>query len=94
MYLSQDDPSGARAGLEKLLEAAKERVPEEHRSTTPITLKATAGLRLLPKEKSEAIIAEVRDVLLNSGLNTNPVFFPFALCKEDQVMTLTMLACL
>jgi len=67
-----DDPSGARAGLEKLLEAAKERVPEEHRSTTPITLKATAGLRLLPKEKSEAIIAEVRDVLLNSGFKPEP----------------------
>ena len=62
-----DNPSGARAGLEALLEAAKDRVPAEHRQTTPITLKATAGLRLLPKAKSEAILDEVRSVLLASG---------------------------
>jgi len=62
-----DNPSGARAGLEALLEAAKERVPESHRSSTPITLKATAGLRLLPKAQSEAILQEVREVLVASG---------------------------
>lgn len=62
-----DDPKAARQGLHELLEAAKDRVPEALRSETPITLKATAGLRLLPKSKSEAILAEVRAVLEDSG---------------------------
>ena len=62
-----DDPKGARPGLLELLEAAKQRVPGPSRSTTPISLKATAGLRMLPREQSEAILAEVRDVLENSG---------------------------
>ena len=45
----------------------EERIPEKYWSKTPITLKATAGLRLLPQEQSEAIIKEVKKVLENSG---------------------------
>ena len=62
-----ENPQDAKIGLLELLAAAKERIPAEHRASTPITLKATAGLRLLPKEKSEAILSEVRNVLESSG---------------------------
>ena len=53
--------------MQELINAAKERIPEKYWSKTPITLKATAGLRLLPQEQSDAIITEVKKVLENSG---------------------------
>ena len=62
-----DEPVKAGESLKELLNAAKERIPQKYWSKTPITLKATAGLRLLPKEKSEAIINEVQKVLETSG---------------------------
>ena len=61
------DPVKAGESIQELLNAAKERIPERYWSQTPITLKATAGLRLLPKDQSEAIIAQVRTVLEKSG---------------------------
>ena len=62
-----DEPLKAGQSLQELLNAAKVRIPEKYWSKTPIALKATAGLRLLPKEKSEAIINEVQKVLETSG---------------------------
>ena len=61
------DPVKAGESIQELLNAAKERIPDRYWSQTPITLKATAGLRLLPKDQSEAIIAQVRTVLEKSG---------------------------
>ena len=61
------DPIKAGESIQELLDAAKERIPEKYWSRTPITLKATAGLRLLPKDQSEAIINQVRKVLEQSG---------------------------
>ena len=61
------DPVKAGESIQELLNAAKERIPERYWSQTPITLKATAGLRLLPKDQSEAIMAQVRTVLEKSG---------------------------
>jgi Golgi nucleoside diphosphatase len=46
-----DEPKVAADSIIQLLEAAKERIPEKFWSTTPLVLKATAGLRLLPAEK-------------------------------------------
>ena len=57
----------AGESVQQLINAAKERIPAKYWSKTPITLKATAGLRLLPQEESEAIIKEVKKVLENSG---------------------------
>ena len=37
-------------------------MPKDYWKHTPITLKATAGLRLLPKEQGDAILAVVRKV--------------------------------
>lgn len=49
-----------------LLKLAKERIPEQYWSSTPLVLKATAGLRLLPDEKAEALLLEVRFALPKS----------------------------
>lgn len=46
---------------------AKEFVPEELWSSTPLVLKATAGLRLLLPEEAENLLNAVRDVFLHSG---------------------------
>ena len=51
-------------GLVELLDAAKTFIPKEYWKTTPITLKATAGLRLLPKEEGDAILEVARKVRL------------------------------
>ena len=67
-----ENPQDSRVGLLKLLAAAKERIPAGRWATTPITLKATAGLRLLPKDKSDAILSEVRNVLERSGFKSEP----------------------
>ena len=52
----------AAESLAPLLSQAIENVPESSRNSTLITLKATAGLRLLPKEKGDQIIEEVIDL--------------------------------
>ena len=49
-------------GLIELLDSAKSFIPKEYWKTTPITLKATAGLRLLPKEEGDAILEVARVV--------------------------------
>lgn len=47
-----------------LLQLARERISEQYWSSTPLVLKATAGLRLLPNEKAEALLLQVRLTLL------------------------------
>lgn len=63
----KEAPEKAGQSITQLVSAAKERIPPEYWSTTPITLKATAGLRLLPAAQSEAILNEVKKVLVQSG---------------------------
>ncbi|CAN0265119.1 unnamed protein product, partial [Ectocarpus fasciculatus] len=53
-------PAQAGASLGPLVDFAKSIVPEEEWALTPIWLKATAGLRLLPKDHSNAILDSVR----------------------------------
>jgi Golgi nucleoside diphosphatase len=48
----------------------KEQVPEPEWDSTPVWLKATAGLRLLPAEEQDAIMASVR-----AFLATTPFLF-------------------
>lgn len=54
-----NDPVAAAKSLDPLLDIALQSVPKKFHSSTPITLKATAGLRLLGEEQSQAIIKEV-----------------------------------
>uniref|UniRef100_A0A671UC00 nucleoside diphosphate phosphatase n=1 Tax=Sparus aurata TaxID=8175 RepID=A0A671UC00_SPAAU len=55
----------------QLLKIAKKTVPEEEWHRTPVVLKATAGLRLLPEDKAHALLKEVRDVF-----DESPFFVP------------------
>lgn len=71
------DTVGAAKSLDPLLELALETVPKDKQGCTPVAVKATAGLRLLGKEKSDAILAEVR-----KHLETD---FPFAVVKGDGI---------
>ena len=48
------DPMEAAKTLEPLMATAVKHVPEKLRSSTPLTLRATAGLRLLPEGQEAA----------------------------------------
>ena len=61
------DPAAGAATIQALVDEAKALVPPHLRARTPISLKATAGLRLLPAHQSEALIEAVSGVLAASG---------------------------
>jgi len=56
-------PQDAGASLEGLIDFMKQQVPEADWPVTPIWLKATAGLRMLPAEQSEAVLESIRSYL-------------------------------
>ncbi|KAK0735479.1 nucleoside phosphatase family-domain-containing protein [Apiosordaria backusii] len=56
----KDDPLKAAESLDPLLDAALEKIPDKLKSCSPIAVKATAGLRLIGKEKSDKILEAVR----------------------------------
>ncbi|MBN3317840.1 ENTP6 diphosphohydrolase, partial [Atractosteus spatula] len=70
-----DDPDKCTAGLQELLEVAKSSIPCVLWKSTPLALKATAGLRLLPGEKATHLLDKVRETFKAS---------PF-LTREDSV---------
>ncbi|XP_020481788.1 ectonucleoside triphosphate diphosphohydrolase 6 isoform X1 [Labrus bergylta] len=61
-----DDPEQCMAGIVELLEVAKSSVPSSVWNVTPVVLKATAGLRLLPGEKAKHLLDQVQAVFLKS----------------------------
>lgn len=61
------NPADAGLSIQSLLEKAQERIPRSSWASTPLTLKATAGLRLLPANQSAAILAAVESTLRESG---------------------------
>lgn len=56
----KDDPVAAAKTLDPLLQHALRHVPDGLKRCSPIAVKATAGLRLIGPEKSQAILDEVR----------------------------------
>ncbi|WFD34122.1 guanosine-diphosphatase [Malassezia cuniculi] len=73
-YINRDAPAGssyagdaARAAhsLRPLLDAAKKTIPQDLWRYAPVTLKATAGLRLLPGTASSEVIKAARSLLEN-----------------------------
>lgn len=60
---SYDDPHEAADSLIPLLDNAVKQIPRSRRHKSPITVKATAGLRLVGSEKSAAILQAIRDLL-------------------------------
>ncbi|XP_027131318.1 ectonucleoside triphosphate diphosphohydrolase 6 [Larimichthys crocea] len=61
-----DDPEKCSVGIVALLEVAKSSVPMSMWNATPVVLKATAGLRLLPGEKAKHLLDKVRALFLES----------------------------
>uniref|UniRef100_A0A673XFI5 nucleoside diphosphate phosphatase n=1 Tax=Salmo trutta TaxID=8032 RepID=A0A673XFI5_SALTR len=67
----KDKPEEGGNTIRALLKVAKKTVPEVEWKQTPVVLKATAGLRLLPEEKANALLDEVREVF-----DESPFFVP------------------
>ncbi|XP_060943445.1 ectonucleoside triphosphate diphosphohydrolase 6 isoform X2 [Limanda limanda] len=61
-----DEPEQCTSGITELLDVAKSSVPRTLWNITPVVLKATAGLRLLPGEKADHLLANVRALFLQS----------------------------
>jgi hypothetical protein len=72
----RDEPEKAAQSLKPLLEIAMKTVPEQLRPATGISLKATAGLRLLPGTKADDILKAVAAFMRQ---------FPFRLQGDDAV---------
>lgn len=77
-----ENPNDAVESLVPLLRQAWRRVPRDLRRCTPIVLKATAGLRLLPSDKVAKILGSVKSWLddqpfhlprSSSGFSSEPV---------------------
>ncbi|XP_072246567.1 ectonucleoside triphosphate diphosphohydrolase 6 [Leuresthes tenuis] len=61
-----DDPQKCDAGVQELLEVAKSTVPPSMWISTPVALRATAGLRLLPGAKADHLLDRVRALFQDS----------------------------
>ncbi|KAM4607173.1 ectonucleoside triphosphate diphosphohydrolase 6 [Polymixia lowei] len=61
-----DEPDECKAGILELLEVAKASIPPSLWNNTPLVLKATAGLRLLPGEKATYLLDRVRALFSDS----------------------------
>ncbi|SPO00665.1 probable guanosine-diphosphatase [Cephalotrichum gorgonifer] len=59
----KDDPEAAARTLGPLLDVAMKTVPDALKSCSPIAVKATAGLRMIGKEKADKILETVRNNL-------------------------------
>lgn len=66
-----DRPQEGAATIEKLLQKAKNVIPQDKWSQTPLVLKATAGLRLLKPEQAEGLLQACRDLFEKSGFLVN-----------------------
>ncbi|XP_044146612.1 ectonucleoside triphosphate diphosphohydrolase 6-like [Bufo gargarizans] len=69
-----DQPEKCTAGIKELLDIAIEEIPEHLWRSTPLVLKATAGLRLLPEEKAQKLLDTVKNIFQSS---------PFLVGKES-----------
>ncbi|KAG3262727.1 ectonucleoside triphosphate diphosphohydrolase 6 (putative), transcript variant X4 [Ictidomys tridecemlineatus] len=57
-----DDVEKSAQGIQELLDVAKQEIPFDFWKVTPLVLKATAGLRLLPGEKAHKLLQKVKEV--------------------------------
>eukprot|EP00074_Homo_sapiens_P023151 NP_001309315.1 ectonucleoside triphosphate diphosphohydrolase 6 isoform 8 [Homo sapiens] len=57
-----DDVEKSAQGIRELLDVAKQDIPFDFWKATPLVLKATAGLRLLPGEKAQKLLQKVKEV--------------------------------
>ncbi len=69
------EPHRAGQSLLPLLQTAQERIPAWQQQCTPIVLKATAGLRLLPPAAVESILRSAHEALERTPFSTTPAPF-------------------
>lgn len=67
----QDSPLEAGAAVAAQLAKAKELIPEAHHAAVPVSVLATAGMRLVDSAKAEAIYAGLRASLLGGDFPFN-----------------------
>ena len=72
----KDDEEAAAMSLDPLVDFAVENVPDKLKACTPVAVKATAGLRKLGTERSEAMLKAVR-----RRLETE---YPFPVVSEER----------
>jgi guanosine-diphosphatase len=75
-----DSPEDAAESLDVLLDEAVTVIPKDLQKCTPIAVKATAGLRLLPGSKSDDILHAVEKHLRDN--------YPFPLVEKDPVVVM------
>ena len=68
-----ENPEAGADSISTLLSLAQARIPPSRWSSAPLTLKATAGLRLLPAEQAEGLISAVQRRLEMSGFDNRGV---------------------
>lgn len=66
-----DKPKDAAKSLTVLLDQVKQKIPQSEWQNTPLTMRATAGLRLLPGHKAQEILQECRKLLEKSGFQVS-----------------------
>lgn len=67
-----DEPQKGAAKIVDLLDEAKRFIPAHYWPSTPVVLKATAGLRLLDAQKADNILNTVRESIQQSGFLVGP----------------------
>jgi guanosine-diphosphatase len=72
----REDAEGAAKSLDPLMDVAMKHVPDNIKSCTPVAVKATAGLRKLGPEMSNAILKAVRHRLETA--------YPFPVVAEEK----------
>ncbi|KAK4546311.1 Guanosine-diphosphatase [Oleoguttula mirabilis] len=72
----KSDAEGAAKSLDPLMEVAVKNVPDKLKGCTPVAVKATAGLRKLGPEMSDAILKAVRNRLETE--------YPFPVLSEER----------
>ncbi|XP_063388475.1 nucleoside diphosphate phosphatase ENTPD5 isoform X2 [Cydia fagiglandana] len=65
-----DDPAKGADTIVQLIKKAEFLTPLEKRRNTPLIIRATAGLRLLPQEKARKLLAAVSDAVGKLGYDT------------------------
>ncbi|KAF7996776.1 hypothetical protein HCN44_002422 [Aphidius gifuensis] len=66
-----DNPNDAIIGLNELINKAKNVIPKSEQSKTPLTMKATAGLRLLRIDKANNLLDECKKFFNTTGFLVN-----------------------
>jgi len=70
--------------MEQLIGYAMGKIPTDQYSTTPLFLKATAGMRLLPQEDQDAILAVIRELFQKSPFRFDADSWASVISGQDE----------